>query len=160
MDMSPHFSNPITIILTRVALCLLAAAVVVGELVVAMNAQSLAERYPEFAHLHAPLVLLVIAFGACVEVVLIAAGVLVGYTRDDRIFGRTALRVVDIMIYAFLIATVFVVAALFAIPGPPALALLLLGGALVGAVFVLIVLVLRSLLRTAMFMRVELDEVV
>jgi hypothetical protein len=161
MDKSPHFSNPLTIALTRGALCLLAAAVIIGELVLVVgNAQSLAAAYPEFANLQGPLVFAALAFGVCVEIVLLVTGVLVGYTRDSRIFGPSALKLVDLMVSALGAATAFVVFALFYIPGPPALALLLLGGALMGAAFVLVVLVLRSLLRAATVMRVELDEVV
>lgn len=160
MELTPQSSNPITITLTRIALGLLIAAVVLGELVVVISAQSAAELYPEFARLHAPLVFAAIAFGVCVETVLIVTGVLVGYTRDDRIFGATAFRLVDVLIAAIAVATLIVLAVLVVIPGPPPLALLLMGGALAGAAIALVLLVLRSLLRGAMFMRVELDEVV
>ena len=46
------------------------------------------------------------------------------------------------------------------IPGPPALALLIIGSVLVGITLFLVLSVLRSLLRRAVLMRVELDEVV
>jgi xanthosine utilization system XapX-like protein len=57
-------------------------------------------------------------------------------------------------------ATAVVFTVLLAIPGPPFLAFVLLTGVLVGATFVLVLVVLRSLLLRAVSMRVELDEVV
>jgi hypothetical protein len=87
------------IALTRIALGLLAATVLLGQVAIVPIAQFTAEQYPEFAHLHGPL--------------LVAA-----------------------------------------------LGLALLAGVLVGTTFVLVLLVLRSLLRQAISMRVELDEVV
>jgi hypothetical protein len=84
----------------------------------------------------------------------------VGYTRDRRIFEPSALRLVDGLTLAVALAAAVVLAVLTAIPGPPALALLMLGAALLGAACVLVLLTLRSLLGRAVVMRVELDEVV
>jgi xanthosine utilization system XapX-like protein len=58
------------------------------------------------------------------------------------------------------VATFIVGLVLAIIPGPPALALALLGGILAGATFTLVLLVLRSLLSHAVSMRAELEEVV
>lgn len=160
MDMTPQSASPLTIALTRLALGLLGLAVILGGVVVVVSAEAAAALYPEYAHLHAPLVFAAIAFGVCVETALIVTGVLVGYTGDGRIFGPTAFRLVDVLIAAIALAALIVVATLVVIPGPPALALLLGAGALAGAAIALVLRVLRSLLRGAMFMRVELDEVV
>lgn len=157
---TPTTSHPAMIALTRVALGVLVVLVVLGEVVVIISASSSAELYPEFAYLQVPFVIAALAFGVCVEVALVVTAVLVGYTRDRRIFEPAALRLVDSLTSAIAVATIIVVAVLVAIPGPPALALLLLGGAAVGAAFALVLLVLRSLLRSAVSMRVELDEVV
>lgn len=160
MTVLPDTSHPAMITMTRVALGVLAVLVVLGEVVIAVSAASSAQAYPEFAYLQVPFVIAALAFGVCVEVALIVTAVLVGYTRDRRIFEPVALRLVDYLTSAIAVATIIVVAVLVAIPGPPALALLLLAGVAVGAAFVLVLLVLRSLLRSAVSMRVELDEVV
>lgn len=160
MDMSPHDPAPITVAVTRIALGLLVVAVFLGEVVVVSTAHAAAERHPEFAHLQAPLVWAAIIFGVCVVTVLAVTGILVGYTRDTRIFEPTAFRLVDVLIAAVAVATIIVAATLFVIPGPPALGLLLMGGVLAGAAVALVLVVLRSLLLRATFMRVELDEVV
>lgn len=144
----------------RVALVLLFVAVVAGQITVVRAGQSMAEAYPEFADLQAPLVSAALAFGVCVEVTLVITGVLVGYLGDERIFGSSSLRLVDALGCTLAVATAIVVSTLFLIPGPPALGLLVLGGALVGATFTLVVLVFRSLLRKAAFTRAGLGEVV
>ena len=59
-----------------------------------------------------------------------------------------------------LVATVLTATMLPFIPGPPALALLIIGSVLVGITLFLVLSVLRSLLCRAVLMRVELDEVV
>ena len=59
-----------------------------------------------------------------------------------------------------LVATVLTATMLPFIPGPPALALLIIGSVLVGITLFLVLSVLRSQLRRAVLMRVELDEVV
>ena len=160
MDISPHDSTPVAVTVTRIALGLLLVVLFLGEVVVIISAQAAAESYPEFAHLQAPLVWAAIAFGVCVATVLTVTGVLVGYTRDGRIFEPRAFRLVDVLITAAAVATIIVAATLLVIPGPPALGLLIVGGVLSGAAVTLVLLVLRSLLRRATFMRVELDEVV
>ncbi|MCU1584956.1 MAG: Integral rane protein [Microbacteriaceae bacterium] len=148
------------IALTRIALGLLAATVLLGQIALVPVAQSTADRYPEFANLHVPLLVATLTFGLCIEIVLVVVAVLVGFIRNGRIFGPGALRLVDVIVFLVSVATVLVAAVLPMIPGPPALGLIMLAGALVGATFVLVLLVLRSLLRQAISMRVELDEVV
>ncbi|MHA7262464.1 hypothetical protein ACX80W_04565 [Arthrobacter sp. TMN-37] len=103
-----------------------------------------------------PLVAAAIAFGICVEAVLAAAAVLTGYSRDHRIFGPSALKLVGFMTDALAVATAIVVITLFMIPGPPALGMLLLGGVLAGTALTVVLRVLRSRLRSAACTRVEL----
>jgi hypothetical protein len=149
-----------TTVLTWAALGILALAVLLGEVAVFPIAQSMAEQYPEFAQLRVPLVLAAIAFGVCVEVVLVVVAILVGYIRNGRILGYQAPRFVNVLMFVIAVATAIVLTVLLAIPGPPFLAFVLLTGVLVGATFVLVLLVLRSLLLRAVSMRAELDEVV
>ncbi len=155
-------TGPGTVVVTaaRLALGLLTAAVFVGEVILLTSAQSFAQSYPEFAHLAAPLGAAAIAFGVCVVMVLTITGVLVGFIRDDRIFGLLSLRLVDVLISAIVSAAVIVTVVLVSIPGPPFLAVVLLSGALTGVALTLVLVMLRSLLRKAAAMRVELDEVV
>ncbi len=149
-----------TTVLTRIGLGALMVAVILGEVSIVATAELMAVEHPEFASLQGPLVAAAIAFGLCVEIVLIVTLVLVDYARDERIFHPRALRLVDILVVALLAATAITGMVLVAIPGPPALALALLGGILAGATFTLVLLVLRSLLRHAVSMRAELEEVV
>lgn len=132
----------------------------VAEIVVVGSAASMADRYPEFAPLAGPFVLAAIVFGCCLEAVLVITALLIRAIRSGRIFGTTASTLVDALVAALAVATVIVLAVLPAVPGPPALGLGLLGAALSGTAVVLVVLVLRSLLRTAASMRRELDAVV
>jgi len=148
------------VVVTRAALALLLLATIAGQLAVVITAQSMASAFPEFAYLQVPLVGAAILFGICVEVILMITSILVGYIRDGRIFGASSLKLVDIMADTLAIATVTVGGTLFLIPGPPALGLLLIGGVLVGAALTMVLLVLRSLLRKASYMRAELDGVV
>ncbi|MCU1583270.1 MAG: hypothetical protein JWO01_2658 [Microbacteriaceae bacterium] len=160
MSLPSHRTSLITTVLTWVALGILAVIVLLAEVVLFQTARSMADRNPEFAHLEGPLVAAAIAFGVCVEAVLVITALLVGSIRRGRIFDKAALTLVDALVFALIVATALVAAVLPTIPGPPALAFALLGGVLAGMAFVLVVLVLRSLLRQAASMRLELDEVV
>ncbi|WP_434995157.1 DUF2975 domain-containing protein [Arthrobacter sp. Ld5] len=146
--------------MTRAVLALLFIAVVAGQIVVVFTARSLAADYPEFSDLQAPLVSAAILFGICVQVVLVITGILVGRIRDGRIFAAAALRLVDLMAVTLAIATLIVVGTLFFVPGPPALGLLVIGGALIGTALTMVLLTLRSLLRKTASMRTELDGVI
>jgi len=148
------------VLVTRVALGLLLLIVNVGQIIVVLTAQAMAADYPEFSDLQVPLVSAAILFGVCIQVVLVITGILVGYIRDGRIFSSSSLKLVDIMADTLAIATVIVAGTLFLVPGPPALGLLLIGGALVGATLTLVLLTLRSLLRKTVSMRTELEGVV
>ena len=139
---------------------------VLGMLVLALGASliplsaSLAQQNPEFANLQTPLLVLSLGVCVCIEVVLITTAMLVGSIRRDGIFGDAAGRTVNVLIAAVLIATVLTAAMLPLLPGPPALAIVILAGVVVGLAVTLVLTVLRSLLRRTALMRVELDEVV
>ncbi|PPB47861.1 hypothetical protein C4K88_16655 [Arthrobacter pityocampae] len=136
---------------TRAALVLLFLGTILGQVVVVRVAQSMAEAYPEFVDLQVPLVSAAISFGVCMEVVLVLGGVLLGSARDGCILEPIPLRLTGIMAGTLAVATAIVMVTLFVIPGPPALGLLLIGGALVGLISTLVLLALRSRLhRTAL----------
>ena len=115
---------------------------------------------PDFDFARGPLIALEVAFGLCIEVLLAVTGVLVGYIVADRIFRPAALRWVDVLVGTAAVATLLVFATLVFIPGPPQLFLFMVGATAVGATIVLVLLVMRSLLRRAVSINVELDEVV
>ena len=138
----------------------LAVVIVVGGILLFPISASLARGNPEFADLQTPLLALALAIGVCAEAVLAATARLVGYIHQDRIFDRAAARAVDLLVLTVIIAPGLTASLLPFIPGPPPLALLIFGGVLVGITLSLVLYVLRSLLRRAVLMRVELDEVV
>ena len=67
---------------------------------------------------------------------------------------------VNLLILTVSLATILTASALAFIPGPPALAIVIIGGVLVGITLTLVLIVLRSLLQRTALMRAELDEVV
>lgn len=142
------------------ALALLAAlTIAIGAALFPVSA-SMANQWPEFADLRAPLLTLALAVCFCVETVLVATALLIGYIRRDRIFGRAAARIVDLLVIAVIVATILTASMLPFFPGPPALMIMGAGSVLVGITLVLVLVVLRSLLRRTVLMREELDEVV
>lgn len=145
---------------TWIALGMLAFLVAVCSIGIAGSAEQLVGFLPVLAPTQGPLIAVALAFGACVEALLVTTGVLVGYIRADRIFHPSALRLVDALVAAVVVATLLVIVALFFIPGPPQLFLLVEAGVPAGATIALVLLVMRRLLRRAIAMHVELDEVV
>jgi hypothetical protein len=160
MEQAARTTAPNTTLLSWLALGTLAVGVVLAEVVALQTAESLAGQYPEFAHLHGPLVAAAIAFGLCLEVVLAITALLIGAIRHGRIFDLWALTLVDALVGALTVATVVIAVVLPMVPGPPALGLAVFGATISGVAVVLVVLVLRALLRQAVSMRLELDEVV
>ena len=160
MDLLHYRLSPVTAVLTWIALGALALGVVLAEVVVATTAESMARQYPEFAHLEAPLITAALVFGFCIEAVLLITALLVSSIHRGRIFDRSALRLVNALAVSLTLATLTIIVVIPLLPGPPALVLAALGGIIAGAAVTLVVFVLRSLLRQAASMRLELDEVV
>jgi hypothetical protein len=111
-----------------------------------------------------PLLVPALAFGVCIQAASVATAVLVARVRSGRILEHSAVRGVDVLIGAItaagLLSVVLVVLLRLADAVPPGVMLVLvLGGAALG-VLDLLLLVLRSLLRRAIALRSELDEVV
>ncbi|TFD44838.1 DUF2975 domain-containing protein [Cryobacterium frigoriphilum] len=147
-------------VVTWIGLGLLGALILGVGIALYPVSDSLARDNPEFANLQIPLLVLAFAICVCAETVLAATAMLVGYIRLDQIFDRAAARMVDLLVNTVIVATVLTATLLPFIPGPPVLGLLILGSVLVGITLFLVLSVLRSLLRRAVLMRVELDEVV
>ncbi|MDJ0337153.1 DUF2975 domain-containing protein [Cryobacterium sp. PH31-O1] len=145
---------------TWLAIGLLGILILVSGATLFPISESLAVENPEFAHLQAPLLALALAVGLCGETLLVATAILVGYIRQDRIFGHTAARMVNLLILTVVLATILTASTLAFIPGPPALAIVIVVSVLVGITLTLVLIVLRSLLQRTALMRAELDEVV
>jgi hypothetical protein len=145
---------------TWVALGVLALIFGVGIAGAADSVYALTQFLPVLAPKQGPLVVTAIAFLICVEALLVITGVLVGYIRADRIFRPSALRLVDALVITVAVATLVTIAALFFVPGPPQLYLLVEAAVPLEVTIALVLLVMRSLLRRAVAMRAELDEVV
>lgn len=158
--------NSVTIFALRVALILLLLGAVLGQTVIIPTlAAGEAARWPEVAHLAVPYAILVIAAVACVELALFALWVLLTMVQRGAIFTERAFRWVDVIIYSALAASVLTLAApahlLGAVGvGGPGVVLFFGATAIGGIAFVLLMLVMRGLLRTATTLESELAEVV
>ncbi|MGN6128187.1 MAG: DUF2975 domain-containing protein [Humibacter sp.] len=108
-----------------------------------------------------------IVLGLCLEICLGATWVLLSMVSRDAIFAENAFRWVDAIIGASLTALVFVIvfgfhAALVLQPrlDVPGIVTMVIATALSQATFILLVVVLRGLLRSATTLRTELSEVI
>lgn len=108
-----------------------------------------------------------IVLGLCLEVCLVATWMLLSMVSRDAIFTESAFRWVDAIIGASLTTLVFVAAfgthaALVLQPrlDAPGIAPIVVATALSEATFILLVVVLRGLLRSATNLRSELAEVI
>lgn len=139
------------------ALLMLVTVAVIGAFAIV---ELLAQFLPVLAPTQYRLTAVSMGFGICVAVALVSTGVLVGYVRADRIFRSSASRWVDVLVAAAAVGSALNVLALFFIPGPPQLFLLVEAGVPAGVAITLVLLVMRALLRRAASMHVELDAVV
>ena len=123
----------------------------------------LASEHPDQAHLRWPLTAFVAVEILCIQVVLVCTWRLLTMVRRDVIFTEAALRWVDVIIAALALAWVLAASgSLWAVwgaddPGTPLLLFVIL---LVAAVFGLVVVVMRELLRQATTLRTELETVI
>ena len=124
-----------------------------------------ARDFPELAYLAAPYAVLWVAIVVNAQVTLVAVWVLLGKVRRGAIFSPSSFRWVNGIIAAGAIATVLLTAFEFHLLGAedlggPPLGMLLTALVVVGAAFVLIMLVMRGLLLQATALQSELEEVV
>ena len=119
---------------------------------------------PEYAALRAPLLTLAIAFTGSVLVLVAIVAVLVLRIHRGTVLARSSLRWVDAMVIMFACAVVLVVIGFVVISngqaGSPFLALIQALTCPALTALACITLVLRSLLRHAVLIRTELEEVV
>ncbi|GAA1536986.1 DUF2975 domain-containing protein [Actinomadura kijaniata] len=157
--------------LRAVLVALLAGSVFVQTVMVPLLAVDLRRLDADMAHLRAPILVIIVLGIVTIQVVLVCVWRLVTMVRRGTVFSPTAFRYVDVVIGAFVAASLLVFALGVLLAPGEAVApgvVLLLGGFAVGVLGVaLIVLVLRMLLAQAIArdaeaarMRAELDEVI
>jgi len=131
----------------------------------------IAEGGEDVVHLRWPVVVIGILGVATAEVVLVCVWRLLTMVRTDTVFSRSAFRYVDVVVGAFAVAALLLVAlGVLLAPGeavPPGIVLALGVVAMGVGGIALLVLVLRALLAkavaldtTATSLRAELDEVI
>ncbi|TDQ54363.1 DUF2975 domain-containing protein [Actinorugispora endophytica] len=162
----------LTVLALRVVLAvLLVGSVLVQTVMVPLLAADLEGLNADFAHLRAPLLVIIVLGVVAVQVVLVCVWRLVTMVRRGTVFSHAAFRYVDVVTGAIVAAALLVFAlGVVLAPGDPVApgVVLLLGGVVVAVLGVaLIVLVLRTLLAQAVArdveasrMRAELDEVI
>ncbi len=127
-------------------------------------AADMARDLPDEAYMRWPMLAFSITGLACVQLICVCTIVLLGLTRDDEVFGPSAVRWVDGIIMSLLAGSGVCLATAIhnsaTVSGPPVWALLLLIGAIAGLGFALLMLVMRRLLVQATMLRTELAVVI
>ena len=127
-------------------------------------AGQMAEIYPEVAWLQWPVLLAVMAVIAAVEIAIVAVWALLSMVERDSVFSPSAFGWVNLIIAAAATATVLAIAVfallIYANASPGGLMLPLLALIVAGACFTLLMTVMKSLLRKAATLTVELSEVI
>jgi MFS family permease len=150
--------------LLRVLLVMLFAAILFGQ-TVSMPGElaHMAQESPESASLRWPLTLLGVVVLLCVQVVVVCTWKLLTLVKEDRIFSDRSQVWVDAIMWAVGVAWLLLFG-LFVVVGVNAddpAGILLLGSILmVGAVFGLLLVVMRALLRRATTLRTDLEGVI
>ena len=150
--------------LLRVVLVVLLLGTVLAQVLLPVFGSEEGRIYPELAYLVVPYSVAGILAIACAQVALLVVWRLLSLVNGGAIFTRRALRWVDVITACAVIATVLstgpMIHLLFfvGVGGP---LILWLAACLVGGLaFVLLVVVMRGLLESAIADRTELDEVI
>jgi hypothetical protein len=151
--------------LLRFALVILLLGTVLTQVLVPVLASEEAGIFPEVAYLAVPYSVALILVIACVQVALLVVWRLLSLVDGGVIFTRRALRWVDVITACAVVATVLsagvLIHLLFVVGvGGPSVALALPASLAGGLAFVLLMVVMRGLLESAIADRTELDEVI
>lgn len=151
--------------LLRVALVVLLLGSVLAQVLVPMFASQQGTYFPEVAHLVVPYSVAGILVIACSQVGLLAIWRLLSLVNVGVIFTRRALRWVDVITACAAMATVLSAGTMihllfFVGVGGPGVVLGLAATLAGGLAFVLLMVVMRGLLESAIADRTELDEVI
>ena len=125
---------------------------------------SVADSLPEYANLRGPLLALAIGFTALGLVALAMVALLVQRIYGETVFEQRSVLWVNVLVGTLVCASALIVVGFVVISngqaGSPFLALIQVMACLGLVALACITLVLRSLLKSAIAMRTELDEVV
>ncbi|HIZ34630.1 MAG TPA: DUF2975 domain-containing protein [Candidatus Ruania gallistercoris] len=164
--MSPDYTRPSLglVIVTQVVLCIL-FLVGLGAIALLPSVSSgVATSLPEFAELRDPLLAVAVGFTFLGLIALAMVALLVYRIYAGTVLTRTSLLWVDVIVATLACALVLIVTGSVTISngeaGSPFLLLVQAMACLTLTALACITLVLRSLLRNAIGMRAELDEVV
>jgi hypothetical protein len=158
--------NRLAVLGLRILLVLLFIAGLFPQLVVIPSAAAQIEKfYPDRGYLELPYTVLGILAVACGQVAIIAIWMLLSRVRRGAIFTERAFLWVDVIIWCGVVATGLVAFVEFHSLGAedignPPVGIFLTGSVVAGAAFVLLMIVMRGLLRTATTLQSELEEVV
>jgi hypothetical protein len=149
----------------RVVLVVLLLGTALAQVLLPVFASEEGRIFPEVAYLVVPYSVGGILFIGCVQVALLVVWRLLSLVDDGVIFTRHALHWVDIITACAKVATVLsagvLVHLLFVVGvGGPGVVLMLAACLAGGPAFVLLMVVMRGLLESAIADRTELDEVV
>ena len=151
--------------LLRVALVVLLLGTVLAQVLVPVYASQVGTRFPEVAYLVVPYSVAGILVIACVQVVLLVVWRLLSLVDRGVIFTRRALRWVDVITACAAVATVLSAGVLIHmigfVPGGGGPMIYYLAACVAGGLaFVLLMVVMRGLLESAIADRIELDAVI
>ena len=151
--------------LLRVALVVLLLGTVVVQVLLPVVASEVGTSFPEVGYLVVPYSVAAILFIGCGQVALLVVWRLLSLVDGRVIFTRPALRWVDVITACAAVATVLsagvTIHMLGFVPGGGGPMIYYLGACIAGGLaFVLLMVVMRGLLESAIAARTELDEVI
>ena len=151
--------------LLRVALVVLLLGSVLAQVLVPVFASQTGTRFPEVAYLVVPYSVAAILFIGCGQVALLAVWRLVSLVDGGVIFTRRAVRWADVITACAAVATFLSAGVLIHmlgfVPGGGGPMIYYLAACVAGGLaFVLLMVVMRGLLESAIADRTELDEVI
>ena len=151
--------------LLRLALLVLLLGSVLAQVLVPVYASEVGTRFPEVAYLVVPYSVAAILFIGCGQVALLVVWRLLSLVDGGVIFTRRAVRWVDVIMACAAVATALsagvLVHMLGFVPGGGGPMIYYLAACITaGLAFVLLMVVMRGLLLSAVADRAELDEVI
>ena len=157
--------SKLVIRLLRIALVVLLLGSVLGQVLVPVFASEAARAFPEVGYLVVPYSVAGILVIACGQVALLVVWRLLSMISGGVIFTRRALRWVDVIIACAVVATVLSVGVLVHmlgfVPGGGGPTIYFMAACVAGGLaFVLLLVVMRGPLASAIADRTELDEVI
>lgn len=151
--------------LLRVALVVLLLGSVLAQVLVPAYASEVGTRFPEVAYLVVPYSVAAILFIGCGQVALFVVWRLLSLVDGGVIFTRRAVRWVDVITACAAVATILSTGVLIHmlgfVPGGGGPTIYYMAACIAGGLaFVLLMVVMRGLLVSAIADRAELDEVI